>query len=377
LADFVAVELGPSTWQAYREQRPIVVEMTPDRYEALASGPEHLEFLRTARPSSLLTVPLLAVGSAVGVLGLTKCKGQFSDRDIQLATEIARRVALFIENARRHASERRAKEARDEALGAVAHDLRNPLNAIVLQLGLLRGAGPEREARMQKGVELIKRYATRMDSLIQDLLDVTQMDAGRIRLERSPTSLAKLIADVAEPHRASLGARHIRLEIGDLEGLPDVWADGHRVLQVLENLVGNAMKHTLAGRISIGARVDGASVCVWVVDTGPGVLPEDRPHVFDRFWKASAKRGGGAGLGLSIVKGIVQAHGGRVWLESEPGQGSSFFFTLPVATELEREVPRQVEGPTSAVIARARTILGENVEREDFERLRVSIRVRD
>lgn len=352
------LDLGYSSWQAFREHRPIALEVTPDRYEQIAKSPEHLRFLRITRPSATLTVPLLALGNCVGVLGLTKCKGRFSSRDIQLAAEIARRIALFIENARLHAAERRATKTRDEVLGVVAHDLRNPLNAIVLQSGLLRRRGPEPERRNMKPVDLIKRYAMRMNSLIQDLLDVSQMEAGQIRLDRSKVTIDKLIHEAVESHRAPLAERAIPLEIDTASDLPEVWADGGRVIQVLDNLISNASKLTIRGRIAVGARLEKGEIRVWVSDTGPGIAPEDSARVFDRFWQAgTSKRGGGAGLGLAIVKGIVEAHGGRAWVESRLGEGATFFFTLPVATGFEKELGRTGERAKAVIPFRERSVL--------------------
>lgn len=338
-------DLGHSLWQAFREHRPIQLELTPKLYEQVAKNPEHLRFLRTTRPTALLNVPLLALGNCVGILALGKSKGRFSERDVELTTEVARRIALFIENERAHAAEQRAIKARDEVLSVVAHDLRNPLNAIVLQSGLLRRRGAEPERRNLDPIDLIRRYAMRMNALVEDLLDVSQMDAGQMRLERKSVSIDTLIHEAALPHRTGLQERDISFEIAPLTDLPEVWADGGRVIQVLDNLIGNACKVVSRGRVSIGARLDGPSICVWVADTGPGVSAEDRPYVFDRFWQAGRIKHSGVGLGLAIVKGIVEAHAGRVWLESEPGQGSTFFFTLPLAAAAESARTGPTSGP--------------------------------
>jgi signal transduction histidine kinase len=119
----------------------------------------------------------------------------------------------------------------------------------------------------------------------------------------------------------------------------DVWADRDRLLQVFENLIGNAIKFTEAGDcITVGARTADGQVLFWVNDNGVGIAPENIPHVFDRFWQARRADRRGAGLGLPIVKGIVEAHGGRVWVESTPGRGSTFYFTVRTAPELRVEL---------------------------------------
>ena len=124
-------------------------------------------------------------------------------------------------------------------------------------------------------------------------------------------------------------------------GLPDVWADRDRVLQVFENLIGNAVKFTKpGGRITAGAASRDREVLFWVADTGAGIDCEEMPHVFDRFWQAQKARRGGAGLGLQIVKGIVEAHGGRIWVESEVGVGTTFYFTLPTAETAQAQPTR-------------------------------------
>jgi signal transduction histidine kinase len=129
----------------------------------------------------------------------------------------------------------------------------------------------------------------------------------------------------------------IDLRLAPARDLPDVWVDRERLLQVFENLIGNAMKFTQSGgRITVGAEVSQQEVHFWVKDTGAGISPEDLPHVFDRFWQAAAGAGRlGAGLGLSITKGIVEAHGGRIWVERTAGQGSHFYFSIPTGQPQE------------------------------------------
>jgi signal transduction histidine kinase len=122
--------------------------------------------------------------------------------------------------------------------------------------------------------------------------------------------------------------------------LPAAWADRDRLLQVFENLIGNAVKFTPAGGdVTVGAAPRGDEVLFWVCDSGSGIDAEDLPHVFDRFWQSSSARRHGAGLGLAIVKGLVEAHGGRVWADSAPGRGSTFFFTIPAASEMHEARP--------------------------------------
>jgi signal transduction histidine kinase len=219
---------------------------------------------------------------------------------------------------------------RDDVLGIVAHDLRNPLNAILVQSQMLHRRGGEPERRSQRPVEAIRRNASRMNRLIEDLLDVTRLEQDGLSIDAARVSAGAVVREAVENQlpTATSASLDLRLEIAP--DLPDVWADRERLLQVLENLISNAIKFTESGgRIAVGAEtLDGEDV-FWVSDTGRGIAAEDLPHVFDRFWQS--RRGGrrGAGLGLPIVKGLVEAHGGRVWVESSPGRGSTFRFTIP------------------------------------------------
>jgi signal transduction histidine kinase len=145
-----------------------------------------------------------------------------------------------------------------------------------------------------------------------------------------PLRPAQVAADAVQIQSglAAAGAHELRLELST--DLPEVDADRDRLLQVFENLIGNAIKFTPAGgSITVGAVQEGMQVLFSVRDNGPGIAPEDQPHLFDRFWQARPTRRDGAGLGLPIVKGIVEAHGGRVWVQSAPETGSTFFFTIP------------------------------------------------
>jgi PAS domain S-box-containing protein len=228
---------------------------------------------------------------------------------------------------------RRALQSRDEVLAVVAHDLRNPLAAIVMQASTLVRRTPDLERRNQHAAERIARAATQMDHLIQDLLDVAQVEAGALRVQGTPISVRDLIAEAVTAQLSFADSSELTLKIElQREELPDVWGDRHRLLRVFENLIGNAIKFTEAGgRVTVGADTSDGEVVFRISDTGCGISAESVPHVFDRFWQAAAHAGRlGAGLGLPITKGIVEAHGGRIWVESTLGRGSTFFFTIPI-----------------------------------------------
>jgi PAS domain S-box-containing protein len=225
------------------------------------------------------------------------------------------------------AAAKRASRARDDILGIVAHDLRNPLAAIVSLAHVLRAKGPEAEVGNEIAVA-----ANRMNRLIGDLLDVTRMEAGHLSLKRERLPAAEIITDALEGQTALASSASLELRLETAPELPDISADRDRLLQVFENLIGNAIKFTKpGGRITLGATARAGEVLFSVSDTGRGIASTHLPHVFDRFWQVPGTERRGIGFGLAIVKGIVEAHGGRVWVQSSPGEGSTFFFTIPTA----------------------------------------------
>ena len=228
---------------------------------------------------------------------------------------------------------KRAVAARDEVLGFVAHDLRNPLSAILMQASLLERPAPDPERRDQKAKELIVRSAKRMNRLIQDLLDVATIEAGRFKVEPSRLSASDLVREAVEAHAMLAASSNVELRLKVSDDVPAIWGDRNRLLQVFENLIGNAIKFTPAGgRITVAAASRRTDVLFSVADTGAGIGQESLAHIFDPFWQAATReRRLGAGLGLPITRGVVEAHGGALWVDSHLGQGSTFFFTIPIA----------------------------------------------
>jgi signal transduction histidine kinase len=247
--------------------------------------------------------------------------------DLRLAEALADRAAMAIENARLYSASVHATQLRDQVLGVVAHDLRSPLSNILMatSASMRRDSEPER-----RSMEVIERAARRMNRLIQDLLDVALMEAGQLTIERAQLSAGGLVLEAVEMQRQLASSSSLELRVEVDPDVPDVLGDRDRLLQVFENLIGNAIKFTKAGgRITAGAASRDHDVVFWVADTGYGIASENLPRVFDRFWQATRAGRQGAGLGLAITKGIVEAHGGRIWVESEAGRGTTFFFALP------------------------------------------------
>jgi PAS domain S-box-containing protein len=316
------------------KQSLLIEHVTSEHLESAAQGPEHLQALRAVNPTSLMAVPLLRQGRLLGVLAFVSSteSRRYGWSDLPLAEALAERAAIAIENARLYRASAHATQLRDQVLGVVAHDLRNPLSAIRMRASLFKRHGPEPERRSQKPVEAIELAVRHMNRLIQDLLDIALMEAGQLAIERARLSASGLMVEAVDMQRSLSSSSSLELRIEADSNVPEIWGDRDRLLQVFENLIGNAIKFTKPGGcITVGAASRDHEVIFRVVDTGSGIAPENLPRVFDRFWQATRANRQGAGLGLPITKGIVEAHGGRIWVESTPNRGTTFFFTIPEA----------------------------------------------
>jgi PAS domain S-box-containing protein len=320
--------------EALVEGKPVFVPtITEDMLRAGVKSEDHWRIVEQLRPRSLIAVPLRVSNRILGALALFTAEGRRLDADdLSMGEELARRASLAVENARLYHAAQQATRARDEMLGVVAHDLRNPLGTISMAAELLLEITADTPGSLgRRQVDIIRRSAGRMNRLIEDLLDVRRIEGGQLGVEPRPVQVRALIDEALEALRPLAAASALELELELPSDLPRVLADPARIQQVLSNLVGNAIKFTPAGgRICIsGWRVSG-EVCLSVVDTGPGIPSDQLPHIFGRFWQGGRADRRGVGLGLAIAKGLVEAHGGRIWAESRVGHGSSFFFTLPI-----------------------------------------------
>jgi len=218
----------------------------------------------------------------------------------------------------------------EEALADVAHDLRNPLNLVSITTQLLME--PDLEPERRKAVFAINvRAVERMNRLISDLLDVVRMEAGRLSLTFGSCDIAQVLIETMEAFQTRATEQGLSLALSPEPPSAIIQADKERLLQMIDNLVGNALKFTpRGGCVSVGGYVEPDEVRVTVADTGPGIPEEQRERLFDRFWQARGADRRGVGLGLHIAKSIAEAHGGRLWVESTIGSGSTFHFAMPV-----------------------------------------------
>jgi PAS domain S-box-containing protein len=325
-------------------------DITPAFIRASFAEAEQRRIVEALAPRSLICVPLVTSGKPLGALTMvTSGSGRrYELADLALAADLARRAAVVVEHARLFHEAQQATRARDDVLAVVAHDLRNPLNTVSMAVSLMLESTPPERVQERRQVEIVRRATDRMNRMIQDLLDVKRMESGRLTIDVTPESPSTLINDTIDMLRPLAAGSTIRLDTSIDDGLPMVHADAARIQQVLSNLVGNAVKFTPRnGRVTVCAeRIDG-EVRFGVIDTGPGIPPEQVPHIFGRFWQAQTSDRRGIGLGLAIAKGIVEAHNGRIWVESHVGLGSTFYFTLPTTTEKPFSVHTTISGSIS------------------------------
>lgn len=248
--------------------------------------------------------------------------------------QLARLVAGALENARLYRAAQRAAQARDDVLAIVSHDMRNPLHTIALSSSYLAEVflNDLPDAALQQ-TQIIKRAVDRANRLIQDLLDVSRIEAGGFSINAERVSPSMLISEASDAMSSTATAAQVTLTCHADGDLPDVMADRERMQQVFGNLIGNAIKFTPAGgTVEVTAvACDPFSVQFAVRDSGQGISEENLPHVFDRFWQARNTTRTGAGLGLAIAKGIIEAHAGSISATSIVAHGTEMAFALPVA----------------------------------------------
>jgi signal transduction histidine kinase/ActR/RegA family two-component response regulator len=323
-----------------------------------ARDPEELAWMQATHSVSAIVVPMRSRDGCIGAISFATAESGriYDEEDLRFAQELGRRAALAISTARlyrdareaaqraedaaRRAAEerRRAEEAnltKDEFLATVSHELRTPLNAITGWATLLAQKVSD-PASVTKGIDVIRRNAQTQVRLVEDILDVSRIVTGKLRIDPRPVDLMTIVRDALEVVRPSSQAKQLTIEFDAPEDATcRLVADGPRLQQVVWNLLSNAIKFTnTAGRVIVRLEQDGTEVTVAVTDDGRGIDEDFLPHVFERFRQADSsttRKVGGLGLGLAIVRHIIELHGGRVSVTSGgAGKGATFQFVIPV-----------------------------------------------
>jgi PAS domain S-box-containing protein len=307
-------------------------EFDDDILRRIAYNQVHLKLLESIQIRSLLIVPIQGRGGILGVLslGISSPDRQYETSDIKTAEELAWRASLAIENETLYLKAKEAVRLRDDFLSIVSHDLKNPLAAIRLNAQLLDRLplnGKSDNIIIKTG-SLIEESVDVMTNLVNDLLDIGRIESNRLTLVPSLADPTDLINKTLQILRPIANSKKISIS-QEVRASAPVWCDAHKIAQVLSNLVGNAIKFTpMGGTIEIGADETLAGVRFYVKDSGPGISHDHLEHIFDKYWQMKETSRKGTGLGLYIAKGIIEAHQGKIGVESELGQGSTFWFIL-------------------------------------------------
>jgi len=338
----IKTERGSASGRALVEGRVVHI---PD----VKADPEYtfIEAPRLGDFRTALCVPMLREDVPIGVLTLTRSEVRpFTDKQIELVTTLADQAAIAIENVRlfdeiqdKSRQLEVASQHKSQFLANMSHELRTPLNAILGYTELMADSAYGEPSEKMLGVlKRLEGNGKHLLGLINDVLDLSKIEAGQLELELSDYC----IQDIAQTVRSTLeplaSDKKLAFKVEMASELPPGRGDGRRLTQVLINLVGNAIKFTDAGEVAIKAEANNGSFFVSVRDTGPGISAADQANLFQEFQQADnaiTRKKGGTGLGLAISKRIIEMHGGKIWVESQPGQGSTFTFALPVIVELQ------------------------------------------
>ncbi|MGE0870988.1 MAG: ATP-binding protein [Kofleriaceae bacterium] len=291
-----------------------------------------------ATKAAYATIPLAANGAVIGLLGATfEHIDELAPHDRTYLEILARQCAVSLDRIRIYETEREARQAaeaatlaREDILSVVSHDLVNPIAGIAIAASAIhRAAVKSGGEQIQLHAQRIRREAERMSRLLEDLVDFSRIQSGRLAIDRAPHAPDEIIAEATDLFTPLANERGLVLETKASPGLREVDCDSQRAMQVLSNLLANAIKVTPhGGVVAVGAEPKDADVVFFVSDTGPGIRDEDKPQLFERFWRGKEASYKGTGLGLSIARSIVDAHGGRIWVESQLGAGATFYFSL-------------------------------------------------
>jgi signal transduction histidine kinase len=327
-------EVGPSrflAWRVFESQRSL---HAPD---AAAMHPQNAERYRAANVRAVLIAPITAGERRLGILEVFAPREPiFVEDDLAFVELVAQQAAVLIEgrhlidDAARVQAQEESVRLKEDFVSAAAHDLKTPLTTIMAQAQLLERRA-EREGRTAElvGLRRLARETTQLARLVEELLDASRLERGALPMHPEPGDLSAIAREVAARDRA--GAERIEIVA---DGAAPGSFDAERIRQLVDNLIENALKYSPAeSPVEVKLWVEGGSARLAVTDRGIGIPPEDMPHVFERFRRGSNvdhRRFSGIGLGLYICRGIVEQHGGRIWVESAPGRGTTFQVALPI-----------------------------------------------
>jgi signal transduction histidine kinase len=320
-----------------RTGRPILAKMVgDDLLESVTDSPRHLEIVRELGATSFMVVPIIARDAVLGAIALVSANRdrQFDEQDLALAEDIAARAALAVTNARLYQEAQRANKTKSDFLAVLSHDLRTPLTAIIGYVDLMELGVPDPlpESTCQR-LQRIRASATHLLYLLNELLGFARLDAGREELRLREVDLRDVAREAAAVGERLALDHHLRFHLDMPESPLRLRTDPDKVRQVLLNLVGNAVKYTQRGEVSVQLRqAPNRRAVIQVRDTGVGIAQHHLQNIFEPFWQVDATRrtpDGGTGLGLSVVRRLVRLLGGEVCVDSVLGTGSTFTVTIP------------------------------------------------
>lgn len=334
------VKSNPSNFSQVllKTRKSLLIEnITDEQIGLLAANDKQLLVLKDLNLTSVISVPLMAHNKFIGTLVMLSNSNnhQYRDADLRLAEELTVRAALSIENAHLYNLSQKAISTREEILAVVSHDLKNPVTAIKLIGQSLQYIDRPDKATCEKLSKTIENSVRQMQLLIGDLLDFAKIQSGTFSVSKRPENLMIAVTETVSSLQLQADSMNQKIICDIPSDLPKVMIDLPRIAQVISNLLGNALKFSPQNsEIQISAKLYQNKILVSISDTGAGIPSLHLTKIFDRFWQAdSDAKHKGSGLGLSIAKGIVVAHGGRIWAESDMGKGSTFYFTVPIASE--------------------------------------------
>ncbi len=342
LLDDPRFDLGPST-VAYSGRPEIYLDVAEELTEVHSGrGIDNLRFLGELDVAAYICVPLISRERSVGTLTLARAKGSapYEQSDVALAEDLARRIAVAVDNARLHESTEKRREELEQAnkskdvfLATLSHELRTPLNAIVGWTDMMRN-GQLAPEELGRAIETIDRNAHALNHLVADLLDVSRIVTGSLKIDSKLVGLAAVVEAAIEAARPQCTSKRVTLDVS-LERVGCVKGDAGRLRQIIGNLLSNAIKFTpTGGTVVVRVTRDGENGQATVKDSGEGIDADFLPHVFERFRQAEDAKARGLGLGLAIVKHLVEEHGGSVVASSDGrGLGAMFTVLLPIAAE--------------------------------------------